>query len=146
MTSLATGKRHLYCRGGFRLKKGLKRRALAAGLLLVISFLTPVFIGPVHAEERKRSAPITQESYFFVDHATLFEPYDSLNPKLPALELSRLLDERMRFPTMHFLLEGGKRVIGMRVLAEGKEPKNWHSTWAEAVSYTHLTLPTRDLG
>ncbi|MGE0132418.1 MAG: hypothetical protein AB7U82_30415 [Blastocatellales bacterium] len=113
--------------------------SVAAALLITISFFTVTLGLPAYGQEREHFIPVTKESYFFVDHATLLEPYDSLNTKLPSLELSRLLNERKRFPTMHFLLEGDRRVIAMRVLAEGKKREDWHSTWAEDLT---LLLPT----
>lgn len=100
-------------------------------------FLSPSFV-KADPLGREGLIPVTDESYFFVDHATLYEPYVSLDPKAAPLELSRLLNDRKRFPTMHFILEGDKRVIAIRTLAMGGPGQKFISTWSEDLT---LLLP-----
>lgn len=124
---------------GIKLRAGGNRKCFGAAFVMVISLLALPLL--VHADPLRREGlvPVTGESNFFVDNATLFEPYVSLDPTAPPLELSRLLNEGMRFPTMHFILEGDRRVIGIRTLAKGPTGKKFVLTWSEDLT---LLLPT----
>ncbi len=113
---------------------------VSSGLIILALFVVSQTTKVMADSDKRLSA--THESYYFVDNADLLEPYASADSKRSALDLLRELDGRARFPSMHDIVTGSKRVIGVRVFAKMQNRTERHRMWSEDLT---MVLPKEKL-
>jgi hypothetical protein len=115
---------------GHRSEVGTFGPFLRSKLLLINIFATSCSFTTLSA--MAASPDSIEGRFFYLENASLVQPYASVDTSLEPLELSRLLNEADYFPRFHEIVEGDGTIIGVRIMTHNN---GVHSNWSEKFTF-----------
>jgi hypothetical protein len=120
--------------------KPSSQNAGTIALLLILMSTILVTIPFASATAGKPPLRVTSSEMYFVPGAVFVEPFLSTDPKLEALKLSRLFNQKELFPKMHHFTKGDGVILVLRRGGSPKVQRGPHlSFWTEEIT---LQIPS----